>query len=74
LMGTCPRETIEALWDILTRHRGDRPVAVEVEMNGGSRHVVVRADVTDAIRVKTSEQFVADVERVCGPGSVTVHS
>jgi hypothetical protein len=24
--------------------------------------------------VKTSEQFVADVERVCGPGSVTVHS
>jgi DNA polymerase-3 subunit alpha len=74
LLGTCPRETIEALWDILTRHRGDRPVAVEVEMNGGSRHVLVRADVTSAIRVKTSEQFVADVERVCGPGSVTVHS
>ncbi len=74
LMGTCPRETIVALWDILARHRGDRPVAVEVEMNGGSRHVVVRAEVTSAIRVKTSEQFVADVERVCGPGSVTVHS
>ncbi|MGH9387958.1 MAG: DNA polymerase III subunit alpha [Vicinamibacterales bacterium] len=74
LLGTCPRETIEALWDVLTRHRGDRPVAVEVETNGGSRHVLVRADVTSAIRVRTSEQFVADVERVCGAGSVTLHS
>jgi DNA polymerase-3 subunit alpha len=74
LLGTCPRETIEALWDVLTRHRGDRPVAVEVETNGGSRHVLVRADVTSAIRVRTSEQFVADVERVCGRGSVTLHS
>ena len=74
LKGDCPRETIEALWDLLAKHRGDRPVAVEVEMNGGSRHIVVRADVTSSIRVRTSEQFVADVERVCGPGSVTVHS
>jgi DNA polymerase III subunit alpha len=74
LLANCPRETIEALWELLTKHRGDRPVAVEVEMNGGSRHVVVRADVTSSIRVRTSEQFVADVERLCGPGSVTVHS
>ncbi|MGH9218262.1 MAG: DNA polymerase III subunit alpha, partial [Vicinamibacterales bacterium] len=37
LKATCPRETIEALWELMTRHRGDRPVAVEVEMNGGSR-------------------------------------
>ena len=59
---------------MLTRHRGDRPVAVEVEMNGGSRHVIVRADVTPSIRVRTSEQFVADVERLCGAGSVTMHS
>ena len=74
LKATCPRETIEALWEVMTRHRGDRPVAVEVEMNGGSRHVIVRADVTPSIRVRTSEQFVADVERLCGPGSVTIHS
>ncbi len=74
LKATCPRETIEALWELMTKHRGDRPVAVEVEMNGGSRHVVVRAEVTSSIRVRTSEQFVADVERICGPGSVTVHS
>jgi DNA polymerase-3 subunit alpha len=74
LKATCPRETIEALWELLTRHRGDRPVAVEVELNGGSRHVIVRADVTQSIRVRTSEQFVTDVERLCGPGSVTVHS
>jgi DNA polymerase-3 subunit alpha len=74
LKGTCPRETIEALWEVMTRHRGDRPVAVEVEMNGGARHVIVRAEVTASIRVRTSEQFVADVEQLCGPGSVTIHS
>jgi DNA polymerase III alpha subunit len=74
LKGTCPRETIEALWELMTRHRGDRPVAVEVEMNGGARHVIVRAEVTQSIRVRTSEQFVADVEQLCGPGSVTIHS
>ncbi len=74
LMASCPRETIEALWELLGKHRGDRPVAVEVELNGGARHVVVRADVTASIRVRTSEAFVADVERLVGPGSVTVHS
>ncbi len=74
LKAPCPRETIEALWELMTKHRGDRPVAVEVELNGGSRHVIVRAEVTQSIRVRTSEQFVADVERLCGPGSVTVHS
>ncbi len=74
LKATCPRETIEALWELLPKHRGDRPVALEVEMNGGARHVIVRADVTSSIRVRTSEAFVADVERLCGPGSVTVHS
>ena len=74
LKGTCPRATIEALWELLARHRGDRPVAVEIEMNGGARHVIVRAEVTQSIRVRTSEQFVADVESLCGPGSVTVHS
>jgi hypothetical protein len=58
----------------MTKHRGDRPVAVEVEMNGGSRHVIVRAEVTQSIRVRTSEQFVADVEQLCGAGSVTIHS
>ena len=74
LKGNCPRETIEALWELLGKHRGDRPVAVEVDVNGGARHVIMRADVTSSIRVRTSEQFVADVERICGPGSVTVHS
>ena len=73
MKATCPRETIEALWELMTRHRSDRPVAVEVEMNGGSRHVIV-AEVTQSIRVRTSEQFVADVEQLCGPGSVTIHS
>ncbi len=74
LKGGCPRETIESLWEVMTKHRGDRPVAVEVELNGGARHVIVRAEVTQSIRVRTSEQFVSDVERLCGVGSVTIHS
>jgi DNA polymerase-3 subunit alpha len=74
LPGTCARETIEALWEVIARHRGDRSVVVEVELNGGSRHLVVRADVTASIRVRTSEAFVADVERLVGPGSVTLQS
>jgi hypothetical protein len=36
--------------------------------------VIVRAEVTQSIRVRTSEQFVADVEQLCGAGSVTIHS
>jgi DNA polymerase III subunit alpha len=74
LKGGCPRATIESLWEVMTKHRGDRPVAVEVELNGGARHVIVRAEVTQSIRVRTSEQFVTDVEQLCGPGSVTIHS
>jgi len=74
LKSGCPRETIESLWEVMTKHRGDRPVAVEVELNGGARHVIVRAEVTHSIRVRTSEQFVTDVEQLCGAGSVTIHS
>ena len=45
-------------------------VVVSADLAGGD----VRADVTSSIRVRTSERFVADVERLCGPGSVVVHS
>ena len=72
--GDCPREKLEALWDLLARHRGDRPVAIEVEINGGARARQSCAPTSPpSIRVRTSEQFVAAVEQLCGAGSVTVH-
>jgi DNA polymerase-3 subunit alpha len=73
LKAGCPRTTIEALWDLLAAHRGDRPVAIEVDVNGGSQHVRVRSDVNSSIRVKPTDQFIAAVELLCGPGAVTLH-
>ncbi len=68
-----PRETIGQLWDVVAAHRGDRPLAIEVEVNGGGAHTRVRVDVNPSIRVRPSEQFVAAVERLCGDGTVIVH-
>jgi DNA polymerase-3 subunit alpha len=66
------RDTLEALAELLARHRGDRPVCIELEMkNGGGRAMRVKADV-DRVRVRPSEQLIADVERLCGSGSITL--
>jgi len=64
------RSTFEALADIFARHRGDRRVLVELEL-GGTQPLRVRADI-GAIRVKPSERLVADVEQLCGPGTVSL--
>jgi DNA polymerase-3 subunit alpha len=64
------RRTFEALADIFARHRGDRRVLVELEL-GGARPMRVRADI-GAVRVKPSERLVADVEQICGPGTVSL--
>jgi DNA polymerase-3 subunit alpha len=71
LKADTPRETIGELWDLVSAHRGDRPLAIEVDVNGD--HTLVRLDVNSSIRVRPSEQFVAAVEKLCGPGAVTVH-
>jgi DNA polymerase III subunit alpha len=68
-----PRETIGQLWDVVAEYRGDRPLAIEVVVNGGEARTVVRIDVNPSIRVRPSEQFVAAVERLCGQGTVHVH-
>ena len=66
------RETLEALAELLARHRGDRRVSIVLEMvNGGGRSMRVRAEV-EQLRVRPSERLVADVEKLCGPGSVTI--
>jgi DNA polymerase-3 subunit alpha len=66
------RQTLELLADLLAKHRGDRRVSIELQMqNGGGRGVRVKADVGQ-LRVKPSEQLVAEVEQLCGQGSVTI--
>ena len=66
------RSTLEALWDLLSRHQGDRPIVLEMEVAYSERRVRVRADVTTQIRVRPSEQLVSAVEELCGAGSVVL--
>jgi DNA polymerase-3 subunit alpha len=63
------RATFEQLWDLLSRHKGDRRVAFVIHEQ--ERHIRVTADV-NGIRVRPSEQLVADVEKICGAGSVSL--
>jgi hypothetical protein len=58
---------------VVVEFRGDRPLVIEVVVNGGGTHRVVRLDVSPSIRVKPSERFVEAVETLCGRGTVHVH-
>jgi DNA polymerase-3 subunit alpha len=62
------RTTFEALAELLSRHRGDRRVYLELDVRGPDRPLRVRADV--AQRVRPSERLVAEVEQLCGTGTV----
>jgi DNA polymerase-3 subunit alpha len=64
------RETFVKLWDVLMQHKGDRPVAIELLEPG--RHLRTRIDVNTQIRVRPSERLVAEVEKICGAGSVSL--
>jgi DNA polymerase-3 subunit alpha len=66
------RATVEAVLDVLAKHRGDRRVAIEVELCGRSQPLRVRGDVAGPLRVRPSAQLVADIERICGRGAVTL--
>ena len=66
------RSTLEALWDVLTHHQGDRPIVLELDVPHETRTLRVRANVTPQIRVRPSESLIAAVERVCGAGSVVL--
>jgi DNA polymerase III subunit alpha len=65
------RDAMEALAELLSRHRGDRRVLLELDVkkNGGPG-LRVRADV--AQRVRPSEKLVEEVEQLCGTGSVVL--
>jgi DNA polymerase III subunit alpha len=64
------RETFLKLWDVIAAHKGDRPVAVT--LLDTERHLRVKLDVAPQIKVRPSERLVAEVERICGNGSVTL--
>ncbi len=64
------RDTFEALADILTRHRGDRRVALEVDLRGRRQPLRVHAAI-GRIQVKPTKQLTTEVEQICGSGSVT---
>jgi DNA polymerase III subunit alpha len=72
LNGECTRQKLEALWDLLSAHQGDRPVAIELDVRRTGRTLRVCADVMPQIRVRPSEQLLSAVEELCGAGSVTL--
>ena len=61
---------MHALATVLERHPGDRRVSFVVDLNGHGPHL--RTRVATARRIKPSDQFVRDVEAVCGSGAVTL--
>ena len=62
------RTTLEQLAELLSRHRGDRKVFLELDVKGQDRPLRVRSEV--AQRVKPSERLVVEVEQLCGSGSI----
>jgi len=63
------RATFERLWDLFALHKGDRRVAIVLHER--DRHMRITVDV-NGIRVRPSETLVAEVEKICGTGSVTL--
>ena len=59
---------MEALAELLTRHRGDRRVLLELDVKSKAKPLRVRSEV--AQRVRPSERLVSEVEQLCGTGSV----
>jgi hypothetical protein len=66
------RATFQALADVFTSHRGDRRVAFELELRGNGRPLLVRAELAPQVRVRPSDQLIAEVERICGAGTAVL--
>jgi DNA polymerase-3 subunit alpha len=64
--------TFAALAAVLQRHRGDRPVSLDVELRREPRAYRVHAAIMGEVRVEPSETLVGDVEGVLGKGSITL--
>jgi DNA polymerase-3 subunit alpha len=66
------RETFEALADLFSQHRGDKPVTFQLLVKGQNRPLRVRAQVSSHIRVRPSSALVREVEKICGAGAVAL--
>jgi DNA polymerase-3 subunit alpha len=64
------RGTLEALADILSRHRGDRKVSLEIESKDNGHSIRVKASTPQ--RVRPSDRMVAEVEALVGAGTVQI--
>ncbi len=65
------RRTFEQLAELFARHRGDRPVTVELEVQRKDRAMRVRADLAQ-VRIRPSAGLIEEVERLCGQGTVSL--
>jgi len=68
LAAMAQRTTLEQLAELLSHHRGDRRLFLELDVKGQERPLRVRSEV--AQRVKPSEKLVVEVEQLCGSGSI----
>jgi len=66
------RETFEALAGLFAVHRGDRRVRLELELRQHGPPLRVRAALAGQVRIRPTEQLVAEVEKLCGTGSVSL--
>ena len=65
------KPTFQAIADVLSQYRGDRRLSLELQIGGKGPGLRVRADVP-SVRVRASQRLVAELERICGAGSVTL--
>jgi DNA polymerase-3 subunit alpha len=66
------RNVLEGVSDILGRHPGDRRVVFILELRGAAPPLRVRLDVSGQVRVRPSDRLAAEVDALCGAGTVTL--
>jgi DNA polymerase III subunit alpha len=64
------RETFQALARLLAEHRGDLRVSFEIELRALEPPLRVKALAAPQLKVRPSDRLVAEVETICGAGSV----
>jgi DNA polymerase-3 subunit alpha len=66
------RSALEGVSDILGRHPGDRRVVFTLELRDAAPPLRVRVDVSGQVRVRPSDRLAAELEALCGAGTVTL--
>ena len=64
------RQTVEALAELLGRHQGTGRVSLDIELRQEPQAMRVTAELSQT-RIRPSETLVAEVERLCGKGTVS---